>query len=199
MLNNFYLFIVYLFNYLFISRHGVIFTKCLFICRYDLIKNKWDKITEIQEARKGACGAAAYGKVFIAGGTDRLSRNCEVYDEITNEWQFIASVNMELSFPYKGRMICVDYSLYVIGGCLDNENRAIERYDPDRNEWIEKTVLPIEEMHFEESGAHIMACSVRVFKGSSICRRGRTHTKGRLFRHLRRQRRLRSLSHLNGK
>ena len=72
---------------------------------------------------------------------------------------------MELSFPYKGRMMCVDDSLYFIGGCLDNENRAIERYDPKRNEWIEKTVLPIEEMLFKESGAHIMACSVRVIKG----------------------------------
>lgn len=129
--------------------------------RFDLKQNKWEKIADIQEPRFGACGAAAYGKVFIAGGGDRLSKTCEVYNEETNEWQFIASLNIEL--PFQERiMISVDGSLYVIGGLLDKENRKIERYDPDKHEWIEKTEVPIEEMYFTKGRVPITACPMRV-------------------------------------
>ena len=65
--------------------------------RYDFIKGQWYKVADIQVARSGAHGAAASGKVFIAGGFQKGERlnECEMYDEATNEWQFIASFETE--------------------------------------------------------------------------------------------------------
>ena len=71
--------------------------------RYDLSKDKWDKVADVQEARKCAYGAAAHGKIFITDdGKYNLEdftfkRTCEVYNEATNEWQFIASLRIQRS------------------------------------------------------------------------------------------------------
>ena len=64
--------------------------------RYDLRKDQWTKVASIQRARKWAHGAAANNKIYIAGGVFQgnwlpESCQCEVYDETTNEWQFIKS------------------------------------------------------------------------------------------------------------
>ena len=61
--------------------------------RYDISSNTWNKIVDLQEARSGTRGAVAYGKIFIAGDTQSDNQNCEVYDETTNEWQFVASLS----------------------------------------------------------------------------------------------------------
>ena len=69
-------------------------------------------------AREGrGHGAAANGKIFIAGKVryrmepdDHL---CEMYNETTNEWQFIKSFNIE---PEKfGGLFVVDEILYALG------------------------------------------------------------------------------------
>ena len=86
--------------------------------RFDLRRNQWDKLADIQVAREGrGHGAAANGKIFIAGKVryrmepdDHL---CEMYNETTNEWQFIKSFNIE---PEKfGGLFVVDEILYALG------------------------------------------------------------------------------------
>ena len=136
--------------------------------KYDLEKNKWDKIAEIQEPRiwPWARCAVVHGNIFITGGINFVSNTCEVYDETTNEWQFIASLNIPSGYR---RLICVDGSLYVMGESLDKENQKIERYDPEKNKWIEKTKVPIEKMYPDtDSFKNVTACSARIFKGTRL-------------------------------
>lgn len=135
--------------------------------RFHLGLGKWEKIANTKEARFGASGAAAHRKVFVVGGGGRLSKTCEVYDEKTNEWQFIASLNIEL--PFQERiMICVDGSLYVISGFLDKYNRKIECYDPEQHTWVEKTEVPVGQEYATNGRYPITACSMGVYKGSNM-------------------------------
>ena len=123
--------------------------------RYDLRRNQWDKLAEIQVAREGSGhGAAANGKIFIAGKVhyrmepdDRL---CEMYNETTNEWQFIKSFNIE---PEKfGGLVVVDEKLYALGEIRSwySDRRGersgrlkVECYNADSDEWKLKTEVAV--------------------------------------------------------
>lgn len=118
--------------------------------RYVTVNNRWEEVALIQEARSFAFGAAANGKVYIAGGIgtgEKLLKSCEVYDEMTNEWCFIAS----LTIPrYWGSMVCVDGKLYVLGGrtvlhlspWFEKQRCTVECYDWQKDKWRKKTTLP---------------------------------------------------------
>ncbi len=135
--------------------------KCLAdVERYDLRKNRWDKVADIQIARSSATGAAANGKIVIAGG-NRTTKwwsssaeelQCEVFSETTNEWQFIETCDMHPRSILK--LLSVDDRLYV----LANSTRPL-CYDPDKNEWSQKTQIP------EKGGHAFKFCSMRIFKG----------------------------------
>ena len=68
----------------------------------------WDRITEMKVPRWRACGTAAHGKIFIAGGSlasfVHHTLTCEVYNVDADEWQLIASLN---SPRVSGRMVCI--------------------------------------------------------------------------------------------
>ena len=109
----------------------------------------WDRLTEMKVPRSGACGTAAHGKIFIAGGSlasERPERyptsTCEVYNVDADEWQLIASLN---SPRISGRMVYLKGILYVVGGRGRNVNKrvmAVESYDFEEKKWIKKTKLP---------------------------------------------------------
>ena len=141
--------------------------------RYELSTNTWDKIADLQEARCDACGAAAYGKVFILCGLEVLRpirfselKSCEVYDETTNEWHFIASL---VYFPLAVLTACADM-LYVLnehpGITCDIDIRC---YDPDKNEWTEKASEML--TGFPEDYCKMICCPMRVFKGTCLAGR----------------------------
>lgn len=149
--------------------------------RYDINTNTRGKIADLQEARmEPAYGAAAYGKIFIAGGTNvdsTVTESCEMYNETTNEWQFIACLSTTPSF-FKPTWVCADGKLYVLNGfgfIRHREDRKIICYDPDRNEWNEKTQIPVETMlplwEQCEYFSIDFSFSMRVFKGSKFLQR----------------------------
>ena len=148
--------------------------------RYDLSTNTWDKIANLQEPRWFACGAAAYGKIYIVGGGE----GCEVYHETTNEWQFIARPKMK-SFS---TCLCADDKLCLVNefircsrGNPNQQVRIIEYYDPDKNEWQEIAPLPLEwnnnvlSVYFNIIP---FACFIRVFKGSKFLQQA-SYSEGR--------------------
>ncbi|KAL9958107.1 hypothetical protein ACROYT_G035078 [Oculina patagonica] len=112
--------------------------------RLDTVKNKWEKIADIQEARSGACGVAANEKIFIAAGVgkDRKElKTCEMYNIMTDEWQFIASLTVS---RIHGNMVLVNKTLYILGGYRECYcNTIVECYDYEKDEWNEKTVTPL--------------------------------------------------------
>ena len=95
--------------------------------RYGITAKKFEKVAEMKEARYGAYGAAARGKIFVTGGTGTSShdsgtsyfwrRTCEVYNESSDEWQVIAGLEIPHWFSLAGvlSMTCVDGKLYAVG------------------------------------------------------------------------------------
>ena len=123
--------------------------------RFDLRRNQWDKLADIQVAREGTGhGTAANGKIFIAGKVHyRMEPDdhlCEMYNETTNEWQFIKSFNIE---PEKfGGLVVVDEKLYALGEIRSwySDRRGersgrlkVECYNADSDEWKLKTEVAV--------------------------------------------------------
>ena len=150
--------------------------------RFDTASNTWEEIATIQEARGSAFGATANGKVYIAGGIGAghsVLKSCEVYNETTNEWQFIA----RLTVPrYCGSMMCVEDTLYVLGGCIKPFSYAldaleggrhttnylamdVECYDCGKDKWYKKTTLPRLASSEKFLPGGYKGCSARFFKG----------------------------------
>ncbi|MCG8408910.1 MAG: hypothetical protein MI923_27205, partial [Phycisphaerales bacterium] len=107
----------------------------------------WDRITEMKVPRWQACGTAAHGKIFIAGGSlasfVHHTLTCEVYNVEADEWQLIASLN---SPRVSGSMVYLKGILYVVGGHGRNINKrvmTVESYDFEEKTWKKKTKLPI--------------------------------------------------------
>ncbi|KAL9951200.1 hypothetical protein ACROYT_G043822, partial [Oculina patagonica] len=150
--------------------------------RYDLSQNQWDKVADIQLARSQACGAAANERVFIAGGRfqqdwDWLYRSCEMYNETTNEWQFIASIKKPEAFD---TLLTADGKLYAVScdiqsltecerECELQQLVSVECYEPEKNQWRVKSEisLPVRDALDEMFPCH-PSCSMRIFfKGLS--------------------------------
>ena len=139
--------------------------------RFDTVNDAWEKIEEMQEARNAAFGASVNGKIYIAGGSEK----CEMYNEATKKWYNMASLNVPRQF---GSMVCVDGTLYVLGGftsMLDasvfkRTQVTVEYYDCQNDEWRWRTNISISvpekdecEVYFNE----FEACSMRLcLKGS---------------------------------
>ena len=136
--------------------------------RYVVGQNQWDKVADVQEGRMFACGAATKDKLFIAGGLDgegMALNTCEVYNETTDEWHFIANLNASPSFL--SSMVRCDGKVYVLGGCYDsNSHQTVECYDPDNDEWKVKTKLPFHLPVGPIERYCLKACSMTVFTRS---------------------------------
>ena len=146
--------------------------------RYDPCTNTWNRIADLEEPRmEPAYGAVAHGKILIAGGTNSdsmLAESCEMYFEESDEWHIIRRPRATPSL-FKPIWVCADDKLYEINGlgCIRNQEHCIiECYDPERDEWDEKTRMPIESMipatERRDYFRIIFCCSMRVFKGSKF-------------------------------
>ena len=145
--------------------------------RYDLITNSWQKIANLLVPRWYARGAAAYRNIFIIGGVDRNSgpENCEMYDTSTNEWHFIAKLRKTPFDHYRPYLLSVDNKLYSIICCICTWNRkdGIDLYDHEHDVWIEKTQIPLENLHPKGlNGVYYVnvsfCCAMKVFKQSKF-------------------------------
>ncbi|XP_078347118.1 kelch-like protein 28 [Oculina patagonica] len=144
--------------------------------RYDLSKGQWDKVTDIQVARKMAHGAAVKGKIFIAGGymgslppdLCTWTHDCEMYNEETNEWQFIASLKKPSALV---NLVETDGKMYAVSSPqigLDLQQFSIECYNPEENKWEMKSEPVFPGISFCMTALN--ACSMRIFKGVSHIR-----------------------------
>ena len=142
------------------------------VYRYDLCRKKWDQPADIQAARqKQLWGAAANGKIYIAGwttnemkpGQDELL--CEVHNETTNEWQFIRSFSVELK-AFLG-LIAVDGEVYVVSYYRPSVTGLlrVQCYDPESDEWKLKTEILIT-WHDRAQRQFKICDTMKVFQGS---------------------------------
>ncbi len=146
---------------------GTGYTYLADVDRYDLRKNQWDKVADIQMARSCATGAVANGKIFIAGGVNRMERlQCEMFKETTNEWLYIRKFGS--SSDRISKLLSVDDRLYALAKhtMFDREVqlsdpflKQIVCFDPDKYLWNRKIEIPAN-MDWVNN-----ACSMRIFKG----------------------------------
>ena len=139
---------------------------CTDVYRYNLSRNQWDKVADMLRPKKFPSGAACNGRIFITGVS--MQCQCEVYNETTNEWQSIASLKFRQGVHPK--LLSVDDQLYAVGSYRYMQNfeaspcdTRVECYDPDKNEWIWKTDIPIQ--RHSHIRTVVNATSARIFKG----------------------------------
>ena len=142
--------------------------------RYNVSRNQWDKVADIIQPKRQLSGAACKGRIFIAGipgsvewACSSTTCECEVYSETTNEWQFISNFAIiPRVFP---NLLSVDDQLYALGSWMihgpasGEPNICLKYYDPDKDEWIRKTDIPIRRL--SNTSGVVKAYSGRVFKG----------------------------------
>ena len=154
--------------------------------RFNTINQKWETIASMQCARYSACGVAARGKIFVAGGVicdvvrrredvfhpDDVTGTCEMYNVSTNEWQFMASLQKP---RWQGSMVYIKGSLYVVGGYrlskdhIPTDTLVVESYDFNSNSWKTKTHIPILSRDAISRSNNIKACTLTV--GNQVLRR----------------------------
>ena len=130
--------------------------------RFDTVENKWEEIANMQQKRRCAFGVATEGKIFLAGGMQKLfwSRTCEMHNISTNEWQFIGSLNAVHGYD---SMVCLKGTLYVLGGTSD-DHLNVECYDPSEDKWIKKTTIPVKMMSKDNNNT-FKGCVLKLSKG----------------------------------
>ena len=139
--------------------------------KFDTSEIKWENTAHMLEGRYSAFGAAYHGKIYVAGGKrhgDEYLKTCEVYDVMTNEWQFIASLNIPRS---EASMVCCHGAMHVLGG-ISNEGTSraltVECYDSEKNKWIVVTTIPSKATTKSDSDK-FQACPLRHYKGVLDC------------------------------
>lgn len=138
--------------------------------RYDLSKNEWEKVADIQMARVRVMGAAVNKKIYIVGETALPTpRAWEVYDETTNEWQFITGIRDGLGYCVD--ILGVDSKLYALGSkpVFRSESDPllcirIERFNPEEKKWEMETEVSERSARISFAPFAIV-CSMRIFKG----------------------------------
>jgi len=86
-----------------------------------------------------------------------------MFNILTNEWQFIGSLNV--SRPY-GTMMCLKGTLHVLGGTNGSvgSQLSVECYDPLENKWIKKTTIPVKMISKGYDNTFI-GCVLKLSKG----------------------------------
>ena len=85
--------------------------------KFDLTKNCWTRITDMNQKRKGCSGVCMPDGIYIFGGFDgcQYLKSVEKYDFITKKWSYIEDMNQPRCFFSS----CVSSDLqhiYVVGG-----------------------------------------------------------------------------------
>jgi len=140
--------------------------------KYDPSADSWEEVSDMNEGRHDAFGAAMNGKIYVAGGMqeDRESwsvlNTSEVYNPSSNEWQLMPSLNIP---RYYASMVCYMGALYVVGGLKDRSKSrelSVEMFDTGTNEWKEKSNIPVKYENGEKVNKtiHFKACSATIHK-----------------------------------
>ena len=115
------------------------------------------------------------GKIYVAGGINGVipveTNSCEVYNPSTDVWLLMPSLKLP---RFLASMVCCKGRLYVLGGATWTQCGrcirvlAVEEFDSERNEWADKSVIPVESFGTpDEEGEsnRFKACFARLFKG----------------------------------
>ena len=110
--------------------------------RFDTVENKWERIADMNEEKTRGCGAAAHGKIFVAGGA---VVSCEMYDVSSDQWQNVAlSSNTRRSGVIS--MICFNGRFYIVKSgvsCRSRPFAAVESFNIKTKKWKKTTKISL--------------------------------------------------------
>lgn len=102
--------------------------------RFDFERSEWKEVAPMAHKRAWMASIVCSGSLFVFGGhMERGELNsAECYNRSLNQWRNLAP----MSHARQGATACaLNGFIYVCGGT--EEVRAIERYDPQNDTWIE--------------------------------------------------------------
>lgn len=142
--------------------------------RFDTRENEWQDTANLQQARHLALGAAAHGKIFIAGGYELVIlghapaawdelKTCEVYNVGTDEWHCMASLKLTVGPRGHGHgMVFADDTLYVLSNACESGELIVQCYDHGKDEWNVKKRTRLYQNWYPSC---VQAGVFRIFKG----------------------------------
>ena len=130
--------------------------------RFDTVENKWERIADMNEEKTRGCGAAAHGKIFVAGGA---VVSCEMYDVSSDQWQNVALSSNTRRFRVIS-MMCLNGRLYIVKSGVSFRSRpfaAVESFDIKTKKWKKKSKISIPFPVFRnEPSQFFKACSIYI-------------------------------------
>lgn len=148
--------------------------------RFDLSTNTMEKVADLKVPRSDPYGAAAYGAIFVTGGVNESGSNIkssEMYQPTINEWLLINDGQMAPFMLTSKCCTCVEGRVYsrvdrIMKGRV--KSKALRYYDPDKNEWLDESVMPdkMEPAYFFVE----IPCAMKVFKGSRFLQQTLRHS-----------------------
>ena len=111
--------------------------------KYDILKNKWEKIPNMNLKRKGSCAIFLPDFIYIIGGFDGIQylKSCEKYEFKSKKWIFINDMKFQRCFCKAVLSNDLNF-IYVFGGYCGIALNSIERYDIFNNKWENFASLP---------------------------------------------------------
>lgn len=130
--------------------------------RFDTVENKWERIADMNEEKTRGCGAAAHGKIFVAGGA---VVSCEMYDVSSDQWQNVALSSNTRRLRVIS-MMCLNGRLYIVKSGVSFRSRpfaAVESFDIKTKKWKKKSKISIPFPVFRnEPSQFFKACSIYI-------------------------------------
>ena len=130
--------------------------------RFDTVENKWERIADMNEEKTRGCGAAAHGKIFVAGGA---VVSCEMYDVSSDQWQNVALSSNTRRFRVIS-MMCLNGRLYIVKSGVSFRSRpfaAVESFGIKTKKWKKKSKISIPFPVFRnEPSQFFKACSIYI-------------------------------------
>lgn len=115
---------------------------------YDFQTKKWTDLPPMRCERVEPGMAELCGELYVFGDAtpgDCWSRLVEKYDFATGKWQEVAPLLTPFKFV---KVVALDGLLYAVGDCAS----TMECYDPDINQWTQKTFKNGKSIWFDIAG-----------------------------------------------
>ena len=111
--------------------------KTLLVEKYSLTKNKWQKITYVEDAQKGFSVCAFMSGIYLLGGLNEVSEvidSCMCFNTKNNYWTTITEMN---NARVKAACTVFEGKIVISGGLNQDRRRSntVESYDYFANTW----------------------------------------------------------------
>ncbi len=112
--------------------------------KFDVEKNLWIKLEDMNQKRKGCCVVCMPDGLYIFGGYDgcQYLKSVEKYDIPLKKWKLIHDMNFARCFASAVASSDFQY-IYIMGGYDGKPLNTVERYDVLVGRWDIIKTMPL--------------------------------------------------------